>query len=505
VQTRPDPQLLAALRDDLRSAGFTVEGLEAAWGSVGAAALGRDDPMPALAELDRRPVTAVRLLGRLFVLGGTIPAGSAPVALPRLGLDGAVELGLVAVRDGEVRAAVDLRPSAIADEHGVASWWIVSDLGELALGGELPAEHVLGAGSASSTLAGITVPTDGGSVLDLGTGSGIQALQAARTAARVVGSDVSGRALRFAALNAALNGVEVDLREGDLYAPVAGERFDRIVSNPPFVITPRGATGVPAYTYRDGGLVGDGLVAAVVRGARDHLTPGGLAQLLGNWEVRNDDPAAARERMLDWAGPLDAWVVERDLLDPAEYAETWVRDGGAQPGSPRWRTLVRAWLDDFAERGVTGVGAGYVLLRAPAPGTAPLRRFEHVDTPLGGGLARALAAGLAAHDWQAARSDASLAAARLTVAPDVTEHRHHWPGEADPTVLELRQGSGFARVRRVDTVLAAVVGACDGELPVLDLVRAVARILQLDGDATLAAVLPAVRELLVEGFLRPPA
>ncbi|HEY0374984.1 MAG TPA: methyltransferase [Amnibacterium sp.] len=505
MQHEPDPQLLGALREDLDRAGFTVDGLEAAWGAIAAAALGRDDPVPALAELDRRPVTAARLLGRLFVLGAAIPAASAAVAFPRLGLDGAVALGLVTVVGDEVQPAVDLRPSAIADERGVGSWWILSDLGELALGGELPPEHVLGAGSASSTLAGITVPTEGGSVLDLGTGSGIQALHAARTAGRVVGTDVSARALRFAALNAALNGVHLDLREGDLYQPVAGERFDRIVSNPPFVITPRGASGVPAYTYRDGGRVGDGLVAAVVRGARDHLAPGGIAQLLGNWEVREHDPAAARERMLEWVGPLDAWVVERDLLDPAEYAETWVRDGGAQPGSPRWRTLVRAWLDDFADRGVTGIGAGYLLLRAPGPDTAPLRRFEHLDTPLGGGLARALAAGLAAHDWQAVRRDDALADSRLTVAPDVTEHRHHWPGEADPTVLELRQGSGFARVRRVDTVLAAVVGACDGELTVRELVRAVARILQVDGGDTLAQVLPAVRELLVEGFLRPPA
>jgi hypothetical protein len=166
---------------------------------------------------------------------------------------------------------------------------------------------------------------------------------------------------------------------------------------------------------------------------------------------------------------------------------------------------VRAWLDDFADRGVTAVGAGYITLRAPGPGTAPLRRFEHLDAPLGGGVAQAIQAGLAAHDWQAARSDPELASARLTVASDVTEHRHHWPGEADPTVLELRQGTGFARVRRVDTVVAAVVGASDGELRLRDLVRAVARILQFDGDATLAAVLPEVRALLVEGFLAPRA
>jgi methylase of polypeptide subunit release factors len=497
----PDPQLIDRLRTDLTSAGYSVDGLEAAWGPVAAAALGRDDPVPALAELDRRPATPARTLGRLFVLGRPASPAAVRDALPVLGVDGAEELGLVRSEDGLVHPRVDLRPFAIADEAGVAAWWIVSDLGELALGSELPEEHVLGAGAASSTLAGITVDARGGTVLDLGTGSGIQALHAARTAGRVVATDVSPRALGFARLTAGLNAVAVDLRLGSLYEPVAGERFDRIVSNPPFVITPRRA-GVPAYTYRDGGRTGDGLVETVVRGAATSLAPGGIAQLLGNWEVAGDEDAA-RERVLGWAEGMDVWVVQRDLLDPAEYAETWVRDGGALPGSDRWRELVRAWLDDFADRGVTAIGAGYVTLRAPKDGRPTLRRFEQLTQPLGGGLGRAIEAALTAHDWQRERSDDRLAEERLRVAPDVTEHRHYWPGAADPTVIELRQGDGFARVRRVDTVTAAVVGACDGELPLGDLATAVARLLDADPVATLAAVLPEVRALLVDGFLRP--
>jgi hypothetical protein len=240
-------------------------------------------------------------------------------------------------------------------------------------------------------------------------------------------------------------------------------------------------------------------VEAVVRGAADHLAPGGVAQLLGNWEVRGD-LEAARQRVLDWAGPLDVWVVERDLLDPAQYAETWVRDGGAQPGTARYRSLVRAWLEDFAARGVTAIGAGYVTLRAPR-GTATLRRFEHLDGAVGSGIGAAIEAGLAAHDLQRALPDDALADTVLVVAPDVTEHRHYWPGDADPTVIELRQGTGFARVRRVDTVAAAVVGACDGELPVGAIADAVARLLDADPDDTRAAVLPVVRELWFEGFL----
>ncbi|MDQ1530159.1 MAG: hypothetical protein QOE37_264, partial [Microbacteriaceae bacterium] len=491
MRSAADPALVGCLRADLEAAGYTVDGLEAAWGPVAAAALGRDDPVPALAELDRRPATAVRTLGRLFVLGGDAPEAEVVAALPTLGVPGAQRLGLVRAVDGILEPAVDLRPYALADETGVAAWWIASDLGELALGHELPEEHVLGAGSASSTLAGITIDARGGSVLDLGTGSGIQALQAARTAGRVVATDVSPRALAFAELNALLNGVRFDLRLGSLYEPVAGERFDRIVSNPPFVITPR-RPGVPAYTYRDGGRTGDGLVEAVVRGARAHLAPGGIAQLLGNWEITGDQQEAA-DRVLGWAEGLDVWVVQRDLIDPAEYAETWVRDGGALPGSARWRELIRAWLDDFADRGVTAVGAGYLTLRAPTAGGPTLRRFEHLPQPLGGGLGRALESGLTAHDWAGARSDQQLAGERLRVAPDVTEHRHYWPGAADPTVLELRQGGGFARSRRVDTVTAAVVGACDGELPVGDLVAAVARLLDADAARALAAVLPEVR------------
>ncbi|HAN25069.1 MAG TPA: SAM-dependent methyltransferase, partial [Microbacterium ginsengisoli] len=137
-------------------------------------------------------------------------------------------------------------------------------------------------------------------------------------------------ALRFAALNAALAGdAAVELREGSLFEPVAGEQFDRVVSNPPFVITPRVA-GVPAYEYRDAGFAGDDLVAAVVRGVGEVLTPGGVAQLLGNWEYRDGEDGL--ERVQAWVAaspvPLDAWIVEREQLDPLAYAQLWVRDGG---------------------------------------------------------------------------------------------------------------------------------------------------------------------------------
>lgn len=505
--------LIDRLREDLTAARITVDALGALWGSEADDALERGNRLPAVRELagDASPRAT---LATLFVLGMPVAVDAAELALPNLTLPGARELGLVDVRDDAVVALIDLRPYDFLDAQGAGSWWIASDLGELATGRALRTDHVLGVGGASLTLSGLLIPDPVGTVLDLGTGCGIQALHASRWAGRVVATDISERALGFARLNAALNGIgNIEFRRGDLFAPVAGERFDRIVSNPPFVITPR-SPGVPEYEYRDGGMVGDALVEAVVLGAQHHLAPGGVAQLLGNWEYRAAPAGIGTDglqRAAGWAqaADLDAWIIERERQDPAQYAETWIRDGGTRPGSEEFERLCAAWLDDFAARGVTGVGFGYLLLRHPDSATAPrMLRTERLDVPLGrgtAGLGSHLASALAAADWQAERDDVEILAARLTVAGDVTEERSHWPGEADPSVLVLRQGGGFRREVRVGTELAAIVGACDGELSLGAIVVAVAQLLDLDLDQLSRATVVEVRELLVDGFLLIPS
>jgi methylase of polypeptide subunit release factors len=495
------------LRADLIAAGLTVDALTALWGAEAADALHRGQRIPAERALARQEPSALATLARLFVLGRPVPRTEAEVALPALGVDGAVALGLVAVDgDDRVRAAVDLRPYGFVDAAGPAEWWIVSDLGELALGHALPEDHVLGVGGASLTLSGLMLQSPVDSALDLGTGCGIQAMHAARHARRVVATDISERALRLAALNLALNEIDgVELRLGSLFEPVAGERFDHIVSNPPFVITPR-SEGVPAYEYRDGGMVGDGLVAAFVAGCGEHLNPGGVAQLLGNWEYRGTGDGLQRVR--EWVDaspePLDAWVIERDVEDAARYAETWIRDGGTRPGTPDFERLLDAWLADFETRDVRSVGFGYLLLRR-ADGLPSLRRFERLHGSLGSneaGLGVHLGEALAAHDLQAALTDDELGRLRPVVAADVTEERHLWPGADAPTAILLRQGAGFGRAVSADTGLAALVGACDGELNVAAIVAALAHLLEVDEDALRADLLPAIRGLLVDGFLR---
>lgn len=496
----PDPALAAALAADLDAADFRSEPLRRLWGGEADDALGRGVREPLLRAI-ARDVGALATLGRFFVLGMPQPHRLVAAALPRLGVTGLVRLGLATASaegtavEEDVAPSALIRPQSFVDPDGIGEWWIASDLDEQALGTALPADHVLGVGGASRTLAEVIVPTPVGRALDLGTGCGIQALLVARHAGEVVATDISARALAFAQLNAQLNGVDnVSFRHGSMFDPVADEAFDLIVSNPPFVITPR-VDGVTAYEYRDGGLVGDALVEQFVRDVPAHLTPGGIAQLLGNWESRPDASGLARlESWID--ASLDAWVIQREELTPLGYAELWVRDGGTTARDDAFGAMLEAWLDDFAGREVTAVGFGYVLLRRPVDPQPPrLRRFESLAQPLSA-PGRALRDGLVAHD-----SLRNGIPHTLLTAADVTESRHYMPGDDDPSVIELHQGGGFGRTAPVDSALAGFVGACDGELSVTQIVSALADLFEVPLVDLWKDLEPRIRQLVLDGFL----
>ena len=101
-------------------------------------------------------------------------------------------------------------------------------------------DHVLGISSAATSLAQLTVREPVARALDLGTGCGVQALHLAAHAQQVVATDVNKRALELTRFNAELNAVadRIEVREGSFFDPVAGELFDLVATNPPFVISP---------------------------------------------------------------------------------------------------------------------------------------------------------------------------------------------------------------------------------------------------------------------------
>lgn len=497
------PEDVARLRDDL--GGFTVDTVDGLVGERASRALGREQVTPAMVAARDAGRTATALLTRLFVLGDALTRDEVDAALPRLGAERAARLGLVAPDGDAATAAVELSPHAAADGDTQVDWWIASDPREAMTGAAVHEEHVLGVGGASSMLASVTIRSPVGRVLDLGTGCGIQSLHASLYTEAIVATDISARALAYARLTQSLNaptlrGTAWDLREGSLLEPVEGEAFDLVVSNPPFVITPAGA---PRFEYRDGGLDGDGVVAALTTQVGAHLNPGGIAQFLGNWEIRGDWTARLEQWLDASAVPLDAWVIQRDALDAAEYAETWLRDAGITPerDPARFRAAYESYLRGFDEAGVEAIGFGAVLLRRPMHGSPTLRRLEEHEGQLPSPLGPHLAAALDAHDWLSTMDDDALLATALTVAPDVTKETYGRPLQHDPEHILLRQGGALGRSIKADTALAGFVGACDGELTAGQIAHALAALLDVPAATMVGGLVPAMRELVTDGFL----
>ena len=172
------------------------------------------------------------------------------------------------------------------------------------------------ANSALSQSPSALIPP-GSSVLDMGTGSGVGAVFAARRASRVVAVDVNPAAVRCARINALLNHVDdrVEVVEGDLFEPVAGQRFDVILFNPPYF------PGKPRTDF-ERALWSDGLDERFATGLGDHLQPGGIALLL----LSSAGEEQAWLNALSTAGYQADAVARRDLLSEVLtiYRVRWV-------------------------------------------------------------------------------------------------------------------------------------------------------------------------------------
>lgn len=479
-----------ALRASLAAADYTSDAVVERIGELGQEGLGRNCTVPADVLLDGATDPQAALI-RLFILQQAVPREQVAAAVDVASLE---EAGFVEDQGRSVRAVVDIRPYGSPDDG--ASGWVVADPtpGLDHQMHPIRPDYVLGVSPASTTLAQLTMRTRVGAALDLGTGCGVQSLHLAQHAARVVATDVNERALDLARVTAALGGIDVDYRNGSLYEPVAGQRFDLIVSNPPFVMSPPSAEA-DTLAYREANFEGDSLVETLIRGAADHLTPGGSLQLLTNWAV-TDEPW--QERLVAWIPDgCDAWIIERERLDVFSYIEMWLTDAGLA-GTDGWRAAYDEWLGYFERLGIRNIGMGWVLVTR-AERTEPHRRFESwphaVAQPVGDVFARHRAA---VDAYQLPTAELLASRPRLV---DVEQETLGRPGAEDPEHVVFRQRVGLLRAIKADTALAATLGALDGDLTVGQVVPAVAQVLDLDVTQLAGALLPEIRQALLDQFL----
>jgi predicted RNA methylase len=356
---------------------------------------------------------------------------------------------------------------------------------------------VLGVSASTAALAGATIRRPIEAAFDLGTGCGVQAVHAALHSERVVASDVNPRAVALATLTIELNDLDrVAVRLGDRFDPVAGERFDLIVSNPPYVISP-----LRRYLFRDSGLPVDEVSRSIVRTAPAHLTSGGHCQLLASWaHIAGEDWRERLERWFTDTG-CDAFVLEREALEPAAHAASWLRQ---TERADSWRDDFDAWVRYAETQRIEAVGFGLITMRKRDRGAAWFRAEEAPQDfvmPCGDHLGAVFELA----DLLAGRDDAALLETSFSVAPGVVldERRARADGGWQIVERRLRQTAGLCRSGDVDAGVAAIVLGCDGRRPLGDVLAGVAADAELAIADVRAAALPIIRRLVEQAFLLP--
>jgi SAM-dependent methyltransferase len=483
-----DQDTICAFRRVLDAHGFATSAVPAALGDAMRSDLHLRADLPLYLRRLAGPAP-INTLIKLFVLDQWVDETDARRALAPLDLQDVRALGLVD-RDAErgVRARVRL--------SGYGDLVLAHDRYDEQLRA-LPPDHVLDVNPTTVTLANLTVRRRVRSALDVGTGCGVLALLAARHTDRVVATDTNARALNLASFNARLNGIEqVEFRLGSLFEPVAGCRFDLIVCNPPYVISPD-----RQYVFRDSGRRGDAICQEIAGRLPSYLEDGGFASMLCNWTLARDEEwSSPLRRWVDGSG-CNAWLLCSTTHDPLTYAAFWNRT----PDRERYEAALDRWVAYCRELQIASIGLGAVILRRNAGGAAWVRADRLPASPIDACDAQ-IQRTFDAEDFLASiRTDAALLAHAFVAAHDHRIVQTLAPaGDAYAAVSsEIQLTSGFRTCGAVDTYTMRVLERCDGRRRLDDIVTDLAP----DGgparDQFAVAAAAIVRRLVAAGFLMP--
>jgi predicted RNA methylase len=332
-------------------------------------------------------------------------------------------------------------------------------------GEPLADDIVLGIGGAARTLLQLTPRRHVNRVWDLGCGSGVQAVFAAKHANHVIATDIDQRAIDFTNQTAQLNNVEIETRLGSLFEPVQGEKFDLIISNPPFVIG-----GATHLTHRESPFAADALTETLLRELPNFLNDDGIAVVLATWLVTSDD---WQERISEWLpDDVGVWVALRDLQDVDSYVATWMNDAGIDD-----RAIASQWKQQLAEWNATEVAFGWIVLHHVSD-FAMMEDVRHAPAlPSGQQVLTQL---------HRSEQSAKLSAADLLTVPFQQAPGDTWRGDIG-----------------LDPVLAAIHQGLDGRTLLGDIVADVASKMGFDEDDVLVLSLVGLKRLVALGLAFP--
>ncbi|MBV8053013.1 MAG: class I SAM-dependent methyltransferase [Acidobacteriaceae bacterium] len=480
------PDVLQQFRRLLHSVGYHSCGI--------AESLEPSIPISRLLHPDS-PVTPLNTFLRLFDREESVTSEAASSAFAPLTVAELVEAGFVRERDGRVSSEVCIEP--YEDLLLVHPYCHEQE------------NAVMSISASSLELANFTVRARSRRTLDLGTGSGLQAILAATHSDQVYAIDVNPIALECAQFNCIWNGISnVVCKRGNLFEPVIGQKFDLIVTNPPFVISP-----FVQLRYRDSGVRGDQFCINLAREAASFLNEGGYFQMIFQWIDTAEQ--GWRERLsLAFSGlGCDAWVMRVATASPDLYVWSWLQDSEEKPlnASSEWHrylheletesvssgllVLQRAserpnsfWFDESPEDRSRAYGAHIPVLldaRRFVKDQPDSILFDH-KLQVSPHLKMIQQACLDGNRGRQGRSDADISSSGWSLA--AAEFR-------------LEEGPRYF-YDDVDTVLASLVAGCDGKHKLARIFEAVAAENEVPLADLKAKYSGQIRELLQYGFLR---
>lgn len=440
-----------------------------------------------------REPTPHNTLIRLFLLGETVPADHLRQALRPMTLPQWIQAGLIhpPTSDDRVRSTVHLTP--------VQNLLLAADSPQLDAT-QVPVDFVMPPGGTSLQLGWSAIRRSSRRTLDLGTGCGYLGLVTGAFSSHIVATDRNQRAVMVARFNALLNDVgQMESRLGDLLDPVRGERFDLVLSNPPFVITPQ-----RRLMFRDSGMRGDEFCRRLIRETPSHLEEGGFCQMLGNFAHRRDSPW--REELSGWFAEVgcDAvvFVTGRQPID--EYAMTWITTTESQDVTvvPR---LFDEWMEYYQQQQIEQVSYLLINLRRRS-GVSNHTCIDEDEVKIVGECGDSIQSRFAVLDYLAELpSLAALLDECLMLHPSARLVQEHRMSAEGPNVAEnrLEMRGGLRYSARLDANVVRLLVYCDGQQPLRAILAGLADSLGLQPDRVAQIALPIVRHLIERGFLIP--
>jgi methylase of polypeptide subunit release factors len=367
-----------------------------------------------------------------------------------------------------------------------------------------PEETLMLISSSSLEVAHLMTRRRARNALDIGTGSGFLATLLAPFCERVTAIDVNPAAIRAAEFNARWNGLNnISFRAGNLLKPVRGQRFDLIVCNPPFLITPIPATFSSRYLFKHSGLPGDTFCINLAREASQLLEEGGYFHMILQWEESSDSAWSSNlEESFSDLG-CDVWAARIMTVTAEQYVTEWI-DGLSEMEKPDAETLTQQARQYFQEKNVATTSMGVLTLRRASHRKNYLWFDEAPDDRLEP-YGESVAALFDVRTQIEEHGDAGLLRQKLQVSPHLTllqtsrlEKREWMPSASE---LSLTSGLKYS-FSDVDAQLLELLAFFDGKLTVKQVVG------QLNIEYPMAndlveINLPKIRELLWYGFLVP--